>query len=71
MKKIKSIFKGIVKGVRDILPVPSTAAERETMQSNVEDSVTEAITEKITSRGVMAIGVVYLLDQIFSFGLFM
>lgn len=74
MKKIKNIAKGIIKGLRDAAPIPSKAAENETAVISggkiPSETVIEMIAQKLTSRGVMVFIIVYLIDMLFTFGLF-
>jgi len=72
MKKVFRVIKGVAKGVRDILPVPSTDAERATIYRGVDEQLDklEALAEKLTSRGMAVAVLVYLLDEFFKLGLF-
>lgn len=74
MRKIKSVIRGIFKGVRDAAPVPSKAAENETKDKQKfapgMDAFFELIAERVTSRGIMVVVLVYIVDMLFNFGLF-
>jgi len=72
MKKVFRVIKGIAKGVRDIVPVPSTDAERATLYKGVDSQLDklEALAEKLTARGMALAVLVYLLDELFNLGLF-
>lgn len=67
MKKIGKFLKGVAKGVRDVSPVPSGDAEKETVKNGL---LPEQLGQKMTSRGVMLLSLIYALDQVFSLGLF-
>jgi hypothetical protein len=72
MKKIFRVVKGIVRGVRDVLPVPSKDAEEklESLKHVDKDVIFEVIAEKITSRGVMILALIYAINEMFKLGLF-
>lgn len=72
MKKAFKFLKGIVKGVRDAAPVPSKEAENETENKTRFDGseIWQLIGQRLSSRGIMIAAIVYLIDQLFKFGLF-
>lgn len=72
MKKVFRFFKGVAKGVRDVLPVPSKDAERQTESGRLTgyENKIEALGQKLTSRGVAVTVLLYLVDEIFKLGLF-
>ena len=72
MKKAFRFLKGIVKGARDVSPVPSKEAEEKlkSMKMVDPDSVFELMGQKITARGVMAMAVFYVIDQLFNLNFF-
>lgn len=72
MKKIGRFLKGVIKGARDVSPVPSKDAENETVRRDLDayHSWYELMGQKLTSRGVMVTALIYAVDQVFKLGLF-
>ena len=62
---IKNIARGIGKGAKDVLPIPTKEAE-----NRIYEDMGEYLAQKITARGTLIIAVVYAVDQIFKLNLF-
>lgn len=71
MRKIFRVVKGIVKGVRDVSPLPSREAEQVTKnEAKLHGTPAEAIAQMITSRGALIVVILYVVDELFKLGLF-
>jgi hypothetical protein len=62
---IKNIARGIGKGAKDVLPIPTKEAE-----NRIYEGMGEFLAQKITARGTLIIAVVYAVDKIFKLNLF-
>lgn len=72
MKKVFKFMKGIVKGIRDVSPVPSKDSENETGRKNLDKYLAwyELLGQKLSSRGIAVSVLIWALDEIFNLGLF-
>ena len=64
-KVLKSVARGVYKGAKDVLPIPTKEAEE-----RIYENLGEWLAQKATSRGTLILALVYLADEIFKLNLF-
>jgi len=74
-KLLKNIGKGIWNGVKDVAPLPTKAMRKDLENGaavgvNPKEIAVQIITEKLTAASGSILVIIYLVDQIFKFGLF-
>lgn len=77
MKRLKSIAKGLWRGIKDVAPIPTRemaeGLQREwaaDTSQDQKDRLIQMLTRRLTSLGGMVLAILYVIDQIFKIGLF-